>query len=65
MQTGKYEKKLFCLLEGLKSNTIMNRTNNKVVDFLSYKIEKSFRMNGFIVKRDKEKNIKLIIKIKK
>ena len=43
----------------------MNRTNNKVVDFLSYKIEKSFRMNGFIVKRDKEKNVKLIIKIKK
>jgi predicted RNA binding protein YcfA (HicA-like mRNA interferase family) len=35
----------------------------KVVDLISYKIEKSLKENGFIVKRDKGENIKLLIKI--
>lgn len=35
----------------------------KVVDLISYKIEKSLKENGFTVKRDKGKNIKLLIKI--
>jgi len=36
----------------------------KIIDFLAYKIEKSLRKNGFTVKKDKEKNIKLLLKIK-
>jgi len=35
----------------------------KVVDLNSYKIEKSLRENGFEVKKDKGKNIKILIKI--
>ncbi len=35
----------------------------KVVDLISYKIEKSLKENGFTVKRDKGKKIKLLIKI--
>ena len=37
----------------------------KVVDLNSYKIEKSLRESGFIVKKDKGKRIKLLIKLKK
>ncbi len=35
----------------------------KVVDLISYKIEKSLKEHGFTVKRDKGKKIKLLIKI--
>jgi hypothetical protein len=37
--------------------------NKKIVDLLSYKIEKSLKDNGFTVKKDKNKNIKILIKI--
>jgi len=37
----------------------------KVVDLISYKIEKSLRESGFIVKKDEGKKIKVLIKIKK
>lgn len=39
--------------------------NNKIVDFLTYKIEKSLKKNGYTIKKDKEKKIKLLLKIKK
>ena len=35
----------------------------KVIDLNTYRIERSLKMNGFIVKKDKGKNIKLLIKI--
>ncbi len=36
----------------------------KVVDLLTYKIEKSLKENGFTVKRDKGNKIKLLIKLR-
>lgn len=39
--------------------------NNKIIDFLAYKIEKSLKRDGFIIKRDKSKNINVLLKIKK
>ncbi|MBN2040031.1 MAG: hypothetical protein JW864_08325 [Spirochaetes bacterium] len=38
--------------------------DNKIIDFLTYKIEKSLRKDGFTIKRDKEKNINVLLKIK-
>ena len=35
----------------------------KVIDLNTYRIEKSLKMNGFIVKKDKGKNVKLLIKL--
>jgi molybdate-binding protein len=35
-----------------------------VVDLMTYRIEKTLRENGFIVKRDEHKNIKILIKLK-
>lgn len=37
----------------------------KVIDFLAYKIEKALRKNGFAIKKDEEKNVKLLLKIHK
>ena len=37
----------------------------KVVDLISYKIEKSLKENGFSLKEDGFNNIKLVIKINK
>ena len=36
----------------------------KVVDLMSYKIEKSLKENGFVLKKDRDKRVKLLIKIK-
>jgi len=38
--------------------------SNKVIDLISYKIEKELRENGFTLKHDGEKKIKLLIKLK-
>lgn len=38
--------------------------DNKIVDFIAYKIEKSLKNDGFTIKRDKEKNINVLLKIK-
>jgi hypothetical protein len=35
----------------------------KIVDFISYKIEKSLREDGFRVKKDENKKVKLLIKL--
>ena len=35
----------------------------KIVDLLSYRIEKTLKNNGFIVKKDENKNIKILIKL--
>ncbi len=37
--------------------------SKKIVDLHSYKIEKSLKDNGFIVKKDKNKRIKILIKM--
>jgi hypothetical protein len=37
----------------------------KVIDFIAYKIEKSFKKDGFTIKRDMEKNINVLLKINK
>lgn len=37
--------------------------DKKVVDFISYKIEKSLRRSGFSIKKDTEKNVKLLLKL--
>ncbi len=36
----------------------------KVVDLMNYKIEKYLKENGFIVKKDCNKNVKILIKLK-
>ena len=38
--------------------------SKKIVDLLSYKIEKELRENGFTLKQDGDKRIKLLIKLK-
>jgi len=40
------------------------RMTKKIVDLMSYKIEKELKENGFVVKRDGEKKVKLLIKLK-
>lgn len=42
----------------------MKIKDSKIVDFLSYKIEKSLRKDGFTLKRDGERNVKVLMKIK-
>ncbi len=37
----------------------------KIIDLTSYKIEKTLRDDGFDVKKDTQKKVKLIIKINK
>ena len=37
----------------------------KIIDFCAYKIEKSLRRDGFTIKKDKKKNVKVLLKIKK
>ena len=37
--------------------------NKKVVDIFAYKIEKTLKKNGFPVKKDKDRKVKLLIKI--
>jgi len=38
--------------------------SNKIVDLISYKIEKELKENGFTLKHDGDKKIKLLIKLK-
>ena len=35
----------------------------KIVDLNSYRIEKALRENGFTVKKDEEKKVKILIKL--
>jgi hypothetical protein len=37
--------------------------NKKVVDLMAYRIEKTLKNNGYIVKKDKDKKIKILIKL--
>ena len=37
--------------------------SKKVVDLMAYRIEKSLKDNGFDVKRDEDKKVKILIKI--
>jgi len=37
--------------------------NKKVVDLMAYRIEKSLKSNGYVVKKDKNKKIKILLKI--
>ncbi len=39
--------------------------DKKIIDFCTYKIEKSLKRDGFTIKKDKMKNVKVLIKIKK
>jgi hypothetical protein len=39
--------------------------NNKIIDFLAYKLEKSLKKDGFVLRRDNEKNINVLLKINK
>ena len=38
--------------------------SKKIIDLISYKIEKELRENGFTLKHDGDKRIKLLIKLK-
>ena len=40
------------------------RMTKKIVDLMSYKIEKELKESGFTVKRDGDKKVKLLIKLK-
>jgi len=35
----------------------------KIVDFLSYKFEKALKSNGFTIKKDDNKQIKVVMKL--
>ena len=51
---------------GLSVILLRSGTNNmtkKIVDLMSYKIEKTLRESGFTLKRDGEKKVKLLIKL--
>lgn len=37
--------------------------NKKVVDLLAYRIEKSLKQNGFEIREDLDKKVKLVIKL--
>ena len=37
--------------------------NKKVVDLMTYRIEKTLKNNGYIVKKDKNKKVKILIKL--
>jgi hypothetical protein len=37
--------------------------NNKIIDFLAYKLEKSLKKDGYVVRRDNKKNINVLLKI--
>jgi hypothetical protein len=41
----------------------MNRMKKKVIDLMTYRIEKTLKENGFEVKKDDNKNIKILIKL--
>ena len=41
----------------------MSKSEKKVVDFLTYKIEKSLKKDGYMIKKDKKMNIKLLLKL--
>lgn len=38
-------------------------TKKKVIDLMNYRIEKTLKENGFEVKKDDRKNIKILIKL--
>ena len=51
---------------GLSVILLRSGTNNmtkKIVDLMSYKLEKTLRESGFTLKRDGEKKVKLLIKL--
>jgi hypothetical protein len=37
--------------------------SKKVIDLMTYRIEKSLRENGFELKKDDNKNVKILIKL--
>jgi len=37
--------------------------NKKVVDLMTYRIEKTLKNNGYVVKKDKNKKIKILLKL--
>lgn len=37
--------------------------SEKIVDLAAFKIEKTLRENGFILKKDEKKNIMILIKV--
>lgn len=41
----------------------MNSMAKKVIDLMAYRIEKTLKENGFEVKKDDNKNIKILIKL--
>ena len=41
----------------------MNNMKKKVIDLMTYRIEKTLKENGFEVKKDDNKNIKILIKL--
>jgi hypothetical protein len=41
----------------------MNSMPKKVIDLMTYRIEKTLKENGFEVKKDDNKNIKILIKL--
>jgi hypothetical protein len=46
------------------SSSRMNTMAKKVIDLMTYRIEKTLKENGFEVKKDDNKNIKILIKLK-
>jgi hypothetical protein len=41
----------------------MNIMTKKVIDLMTYRIEKTLKENGFEVKKDDNKNVKILIKL--
>ena len=43
----------------------MDNMDKKIVDFASFKIERSLKKEGYTIKMDEKKKVKLLIKIKR
>ncbi len=39
--------------------------DKKIIDFTSFKIEKTLKESGYTIKKDKKKNIKVLMKLKR
>jgi len=54
------------MLMGLSAEKLCSGTNNmgkKIIDLMTYRIEKTLKENGFTLKRDGDSKVKLLIKL--
>jgi len=50
-------------VSGIKNSSRRNDMSKKVIDLMTYRIEKTLKDNGFEVKKDDNRNVKILIKL--